>query len=112
MKSAYRLKKNYQYNYVYKHATTVSDRHLVVLYCKSNNKGNSRIGFSVSKKHGKAVVRNRLRRQLKAAMSQMVTRLAVGYNIIVVPRQQQPYQFATIIDSLNTLLSQAGLLVE
>ena len=68
MKSIYRLKKNYQYNYVYKHAQSVSDQGFIMLYCSSRSNP-TKVGFSVSKKYGKAVQRNRIRRQMKAAAS-------------------------------------------
>ena len=58
-----RLKKNYQYQYVYKNGVSASDKYFTVIAAKSG--GGPRFGFSVSKKYGKAVARNRLRRRLK-----------------------------------------------
>ncbi|MCM1194314.1 MAG: ribonuclease P protein component [Corallococcus sp.] len=109
MKSIYRLKKNYQYNYVYKHAQSVADRNLVLLYCKSNNK-QSKVGFSVNKKFGNAVRRNRIRRQMKAAVSQFMPDVSIGYNMIFIPRKNEDYLFSDIIQSVNALLTRSGLL--
>lgn len=108
MKSCYRLKKNYQYNYVYKHAQSVSDRNFVLLYCKSN-KAQTQVGFSVSKKYGHAVSRNRLRRQMKAAVSPLMPAVASGYNIVLVPRKTEPYDFCDIQNSVLNLFEKAGL---
>ena len=108
MQAIYRLKKNYQYNYVYKHSDKVSDRFFIVLYCKSKVK-QSKIGFSVSKKYGCAVARNRLRRQMKSVAMQFALRLEPYYNIVIVPRQMPPYQFCDIQASLTNLFSKAGL---
>ena len=112
MKSIYRLKKNFQYNYVYKHATSVADSNFVMLYCPSKGKGaaNSKVGFSVSKKYGKAVARNRIRRQLKAAVSTVITSVRDGYNIIFIPRRHEPYLFNDVVSSTRYLLKKAGLL--
>jgi ribonuclease P protein component len=110
LQAKYRLKKNYQYNYVYKHSEKVSDRLFIVLYCKSKVE-QSKIGFSVSKKYGCAVVRNRLRRQLKAAVRLIAPLLVSNYNIVVVPRKMPPYNFCDIQSSLNTLFQKAGLVV-
>ncbi len=109
MQAKYRLKKNFQYNYVYKHAKTVSDGNLVILYCNSNNR-QSKVGFSVGKRQGNAVKRNRLRRQLKAAMRQFMPSVVHNRNIVVVPRRSTPYLYSDIVTSVNQLLTKAGLL--
>ena len=109
MQSIYRLKKNYQYNYVYKHAESVADKNFVMLYCPSNTK-QSKFGFSVSKKYGKAVARNRIRRQMKAAISTFVKDVADGYNVIFIPRRHEAYLFTDVLSSVQTLLQKAGLM--
>ena len=109
MKSIYRLKKNYQYNYVYKHAKSVADKNFVMLYCESNIK-QSRVGFSVSKKFGKAVARNRIRRQLKAAVSAVMPQVKEGYNVIFIPRLHEAYLFEEVSVSVQNLFKKAGLL--
>ncbi len=109
MKSCYRLKKNYQYNYVYKHSQSVSDKNFVLLYCKSN-KEQTQVGFSVSKKYGHAVQRNRIRRQMKAAVSSLMPKVKNGYNIILLPRKSDKYNYQDILSSVEYLLNKAGLL--
>ena len=111
MKSIYRLKKNYQYNYVYKHANSVADKNFILLYCASNNK-QSKVGFSVSKKYGKAVHRNRIRRQLKAAVSAIMPNAKGGFNAVVIPRRNVAYEFDEISASVNSLFEKAGLMKE
>ncbi len=109
MKSIYRLKKNYQYNYVYKHAESVADKVLVLLYCKSNNP-QTKVGFSVGKKYGHAVERNAIRRKLKAAAETLMPRVKGGYNIIFVPRIKDAYDYWQILDGMQKLLTKAGLI--
>ena len=110
MKSIYRLKKNYQYNYVYKHAQSVADKYIVLLYCK-NNKKLSQAGFSISKKYGHAVSRNRIRRQMKAAASMFMPKVKEGYNLVFVPRKKEEYAFAQICEGMQKLLQKADLLL-
>lgn len=112
MKSIYRLKKNYQYNYVYKHAESVSDRNFVMLYCANgrNNVKQTKVGFSVSKKYGKAVMRNRIRRQMKAAVSALMPSVNNGYNVIFIPRRRETYLYDEVTQSVSFLLKKAGLL--
>ncbi|MCH5156594.1 MAG: ribonuclease P protein component [Clostridiales bacterium] len=112
MKSIYRLKKNYQYNYVYKHAESVADKNFVMLYCTNAKQGvkQTRVGFSVSKKFGKAVKRNRIRRQMKAAVSVNMPRVKDGYNVIFIPRRHESYLFEEVLNSVQYLLKKADLL--
>ena len=109
MKSIYRLKKNYQYNYVYKHAKSVGDRNFLILYCASNMQA-SKVGFSVSKKYGGAVERNRIRRQMKAVMSTLMPQVKSGFNLVVIPRKSEPYLHEDIVSSLTKLLKRAELI--
>lgn len=109
MKSCYRLKKNYQYNYIYKHAQSVSDKNFVLLFCASNKK-QSQAGFSVGKKFGNAVCRNRIRRQMKAAVGAVMPQVKAGFNIVLIPRKSEAYAFADIVNSVNKLFAKAGLL--
>ena len=94
---------------MYKHATSVSDKNFVMLYCSSNTK-QTKVGFSVSKKYGKAVKRNRIRRQMKAAVSCVMERVASGYNVIFIPRRHEAYLFCDVLSSVEKLLSKSGLL--
>ena len=60
----HRLKKNKEFNYIYKKGDRVSTEHFTLFVVKSKY-NNYRIGFSVSKKLGKANVRNKLKRRLR-----------------------------------------------
>ena len=58
----------------------------MVLYCRKNNRGNNRLGITVSVKLGKAVVRNRARRRLREVYRLNSNRLSAGWDIILVAR--------------------------
>ena len=74
MKRAVTLKENYQFRRLYqKGASAVGGG--MVLYCRKNNLGHSRLGVTVSVKIGHAVVRNRARRRLRQ-----------GYDVVLVAR--------------------------
>lgn len=109
MKSKYRLKKNYQYNYVYKHAKSVADKNFVMLFCKSNN-AVPQAGFSISKKFGNAVQRNKIRRQLKAVVANVMPKVKPYHNVVLIPRKSESYIFADVVNSVNYLFEKSGLL--
>ena len=60
----HRLKKNSQFNYIYRKGQRVSSKHFVLFIVKSKFQ-NFKIGYAVVKKVGKANIRNLLRRRLK-----------------------------------------------
>ena len=63
MKYSTSLKLNHVFRRLY-HSTGFADPHLV-LYARRNRLGQNRVGITVSKKLGHAVVRNRVRRRLR-----------------------------------------------
>lgn len=69
-----------------------------------------RIGFTVSRKVGNAVARNRARRRLKAAAEDVMPRLAKnGFDYVVIGRQntlKRPYQ--DLIKDLEMALKHMG----
>lgn len=86
LKREYRLRKKYQFNYVYRVGKSAHGKFLAVIYSPSKNK-NIKIGISVSKKVGNSVQRNRARRLLREAISSFIPNLNPNYNIIIVGKQ-------------------------
>jgi len=76
----HRLGQNRQFTYVYRRGQRVSGRDLTLLYVRSNQK---RIGFSVSKKVGVAVVRNRTKRRLRECVRPLIPQLKNGLYVFV-----------------------------
>lgn len=60
----HRLRKNKHFGYIYKKGSRKSAAHLTLFTVASKFK-NYKIGFSINKKIGNAVARNRLKRRLK-----------------------------------------------
>ena len=75
-----RLGQNRQFNYVYRRGKKASCRELSLLYVRSKEK---RVGFSVSKKVGVAVVRNRTKRRLRESVRTMLPHLRSGLYVFV-----------------------------
>ena len=62
MERRYRLQKNRAFQYVYRRGHSVAGRDLVMLLAPGRQ---LKVGFSVSKKVGKAFVRNKVKRRLR-----------------------------------------------
>jgi len=82
----FRLKKNWEFKRVYRYGRTVVSRNIVLYYCPNGLKFN-RIGFSISKKVGKSVVRNKIKRIYREAFSKLQGQLCNGYDFILIARK-------------------------
>ena len=82
----YTIKKNPDFKKVYARGKSVGSRYLV-MYCLVKKTGELRFGFSISKKIGKAVVRNRIKRVLKEICRINKNWFRQGYDYIIIPRK-------------------------
>lgn len=85
----------------------------LVVYVLRNGAGFCRVGITVSKKVGCAVVRNRARRVIQEALRQTYPAIHGGWDIVCVARGRTPGKKSTEITAvLTALLQKAGLLRE
>ena len=84
----------------------------LVLYYKGNGRNINRLGITVSKKIGKAVVRNRARRLIKESFRLHEHEIKKGYDIVIVARgRMNGARFASCERALLDALRRASLLV-
>lgn len=105
-----RLKRRSDFGRVYSKGRSYATD-LVVVYVLPSREDGTKIGFSVSKKLGGSVARNRVRRLLGEAAWQFRSRTKAGYNIIVVARMKA--SGATLSDisaALGAALTKSGML--
>lgn len=85
MDPAVTVKENYEFRRIYRKGKSAVSPQLVI-YCQRNRRGHSRLGVSVSKKLGCAVVRNRVRRRIREIYRLNKAKMLPGYDLIVVAR--------------------------
>ena len=81
-----RLRSPLEFARVYELQQRASDEHLLV-FAAANDLGVTRFGLSVSRKHGNAVARARLKRLLREAFRLSQHELPQGFDLILIPRQ-------------------------
>ena len=86
MKFSCALKLNHIFRRLY--ATSGHANGYLVLYARPNRSATNRVGITVSKKLGHAVVRNRVRRRLREIYRLNEDRFAPGWDIVVVARSR------------------------
>ena len=111
MKYSTSLKLNHVFRRLY-HTSGFGDGFLV-LYARKNRTPGNRVGITVSKKLGKAHVRNRTRRRLREIYRLNEHRFARGYDIVVVARSAAvDADFAVLERAYLNLAKKAGILSE
>lgn len=84
------LKKSREFRRLYAKGKSAADS-LLVVYFRKNGLCENRVGFTVTTKLGKAVVRNRVRRRLREVYRLNEEKLKFGLDIIIVARVKSRY---------------------
>lgn len=85
MQKKYRLKNGRVFSYLHRKGDSCANKLLVLVHAAS--KYPLKVGFIVSKKVGKAVVRNKVRRRLREAFRALIPYINDNVNYIVIARQ-------------------------
>ena len=111
MKFSTSLKLNHIFRRLY-HTGGFADGNLV-LYARKNRTGENRVGITVSKKLGKAHVRNRIRRRIREVYRLNEEKFQPGWDIVVVARSKtESAPFDKLTKSYLSLARKAGILVK
>ena len=108
----YSLKRHKEFRFTYRTGRQVGGGSFVLVTAR-NRKGKVQVGFSVSKKIGNSVMRNRAKRRLKACFSPLLPRMKPGYNLIFIARSGAlTAPFLSMQKSMVAALQRAGVYLE
>lgn len=112
LKSENRLRKRKEFAYLYNHGLSKHTDNLTIVFNPTKFRA-TKIGFSITKKIGKANVRNRVKRVLRAVVRDMVSSIPANYNIVFIAKAGvENLTFAEIKRQVLILLTKADLLVK
>ena len=111
MKFSKSLKLNHIFRRLYH--TNGQANSFLVLYARPNRSATNRVGVTVGKKLGKAVIRNRVRRRLREIYRLQEHRFAPGWDIVVVARSRCiDADFQKLTQAYLALAEKAGILAQ
>lgn len=108
------LKKRAQFLNVAAHGQKIPTPGLVLQFLNRSDDQPGRVGFTVTKKVGNAVVRNRIKRRLRAVVDQVEKKISLqGIDFVLIGRNKtfsRPYPH--IINDLYQALKKAGMKID
>ena len=102
-----RLKKNSDFQKLFARGKKAFSPALIVLYLPAKE---TRMGLCVSKKHGKSVRRNRIKRLLREAFRAVCGGLQGNYIFVLIPKQAETYSLDKFKKCLYSALKREGLI--
>lgn len=106
-----KLRRSWQFEKVYKHGNKYISEPFIVYVLPNNNKS-VRIGLTVTKKVGKSVCRNRIKRIIREAL-RSINGICSGNDIVIVARKSSiDIKYSEAKEILNYLLNRAQILTE
>lgn len=110
MEKKFRLRKNCEFQHIYKVGKNYWNRN-IILYKMKNNLNETRVGFTISKKIGNAVIRNKTKRRMREAYLRSICDLKSGYDLIFIPKKHiVDISFEELEKSIRHILKISGLL--
>lgn len=106
------LKKNREFAMVYGRGKSHATKTMAMVYLPRKY-GGVRAGFSVSKKVGKSVVRNKVRRRMKEAFLEILPEISKSAHVIFIARAPiAAAEYQTIRKEMRYLIKKFGLIAQ
>ena len=106
------INRNAEFKRIYKKGTPFIGKYIIV-YVFQNKRSHNRIGITVSKKLGSAVIRNRVRRMIAESYRLSGANYKTGYDFVFVGRGRSvSVKMQDIMECMNDIFLKNGLVEE
>lgn len=106
----YRLKKNKEFQYIFKKGESFFTKYLAVFFVKTKYSP-IQIGFNISSKIGNSVIRHKIKRVISEQVRQMIDKIDKRYNYVIIGRKGiENLTNEKIRDNVEYLFNKAGLI--
>lgn len=102
-----RLKSSKEFNRLFGKGERVKSGSVVLVYRMARD---LKVGFSVSKKHGKSVMRNRIKRLMRAAFTSLKGAVEPNYHLVFLPRVREEYSYAVFLKDMEKAMRAEGII--
>ena len=103
----YRLKKQKDFDLIFKKGKRIHTKSLTLLYLESKE---TKFGISLSKKHGKAFKRNRIKRILRASIRSFIKNFDGSFYVVILPKVLENYDFWELNKDLEFSLKRGKII--
>lgn len=114
MKNTIIIKKNYEFKTLFSKGKFFYGEY-IHMYIRKSNSDNNKFGIAISKKQGKAVKRNRIKRLIRENYKNFENRIMKGTQILIVINKEKDIAEITFKDIENNFqrtLKKANILVD
>ena len=101
-----RLKKQADFQRLFQKGKRAFSPSITMLYRPSDT---MRMGISIGKKHGKSVMRNRIKRLLREAFRKTQGEMKGKYSIVLIPKIRDEYSYKTFEQHLKCMIKKENL---
>ena len=105
----YRLKKQKDFNRVFKEGKRLFSESLTLIYLPSKE---LKVGFAVSKKHGGSVQRNRIKRLMRESFRSFSPEKMKNFFFVFIPKIQDNYDYHVFLKDMERLLKKGDFFKE
>lgn len=109
LKKRLRLKKNKEFTYIYRKGSKLKGRYFIIYALRGSKE--MKIGFSLSKKVGNAVVRNLYKRRLHEIFKDLIPKMKLYHYVIVASPYIRDADFQELKDDILTTLEKSDFIV-
>ncbi len=102
----FRLKKQADFQRLFQKGKRAFSPSLTIVYRPSDK---MTMGISVGKRHGKSVMRNRIKRLLREAFRSVQPLMQGTYSVILIPKVSEEYAFKTFEQHLQWMIKKEKL---